>query len=128
MEQEGSVRLDKWLWAARFFKTRSLASAAVEAGRVQANGARAKPSRAVRPGDRLAIVGVQEQWEVTVTGLADKRGSATVARGLYEETASSVAARQQRAEQRRLWSEPAQGRAGRPTKRERRDLDRYRQG
>lgn len=123
-----SVRIDKWLWAARFFKTRSLAAAALEAGRVHANGARIKPSRPVRIGDRLNIAAHEERWEVVVTGLAEKRGSATIARTLYEETAESVAARLQRAEQRRLAAEPAQGRLRRPTKRERRDLERYREG
>lgn len=125
----GGVRIDKWLWAARFFKTRSLANAAVEAGRVQVNGVRAKPSRAVRVGDTLHVAGPeQEHWELTVTGLAEKRGSATIARTLYQEKPESIAAREQRTAHRRLAMEPAQDRHGRPTKRERRDLDRYRQG
>lgn len=124
-----NVRIDKWLWAARFFKTRPLANAALEAGRVQVSGVRAKPSRAVRVGDKLHIAGhEQERWEVVVTGLAEKRGSATIARTLYQELPESIAAREQRAERRRLVTEPEDDRHGRPTKRERRDLDRYRQG
>ncbi len=121
------VRVDKWLWAARFFKTRSLATAAIELGRVTIDDARVKPARTVRVGDVLRIAGAEERWEVVVTGLAEKRGSATIARTLYQETEQSVVARQVRQEQRQLYNEPAGDRHGRPTKRERRDLDRYRE-
>ncbi|VFR22183.1 Ribosome-associated heat shock protein implicated in the recycling of the 50S subunit (S4 paralog) [plant metagenome] len=128
-DERHGVRIDKWLWAARFYKTRSLASAAVEAGRVLVNGARAKPARIVRRDDRIDITGqAQQQWGVIVRGLAEKRGSATLARLLYDETTESIAARLLREEARRWQPEPEEDRHGRPTKRERRDLDRYRHG
>jgi ribosomal 50S subunit-recycling heat shock protein len=87
------VRLDKWLWAARFFKTRSLATDAVDRGRVTVNGDRAKPARNVKVGDVLDIDNGSDQWEVDVMGLSDVRGPAPVARNLYEETDVSVARR-----------------------------------
>src|SRR5262249_14013761 len=81
------VRIDKWLWAARFFKTRGLAAAAVAGGRAHLNGERVKPSKEVRLADRIEVRVGQAQWTVVVTGLSDKRGPAGVAAGLYEETA-----------------------------------------
>jgi len=117
------VRLDKWLWAARFFKTRSLACEAVDRGRVTVNGDRAKPARNVRVGDVLEIDNGSDQWEVDVMNLSDVRGPATVARNLYEETDVSVARRAAVAEHRRLYREPSAHIKGRPTKRDRRDLD-----
>ena len=117
------VRLDKWLWAARFFKTRSLATEAVDRGRVTANGDRVKPARSVKLGDVLEIDNGSDQWEVDVMGLSDVRGSATVARNLYEETEVSVARRAAVAENRRLYREPGTTLKGRPTKRDRRELD-----
>ncbi len=117
------VRLDKWLWAARFFKTRSLATDAIALGRVIVNGDRAKPARNVRLGDVLEIDNGAEQWEVDVMGLSDVRGPATVARDLYEETDVSVARRAAVAENRRLYREPGTTLKGRPTKRDRRELD-----
>ncbi|MGN6388571.1 MAG: RNA-binding S4 domain-containing protein [Burkholderiaceae bacterium] len=119
-----NVRIDKWLWAARFFKTRSLATDAVEAGRVRWNEDRVKPARAVKAGDRLLIDNGSTEWEVIVTGVADKRGSAAVAQTLYAETPQSVARRAAAAEARRLYREPAAAIKGRPTKRDRRLLDR----
>ncbi|NVM75789.1 ribosomal 50S subunit-recycling heat shock protein [Duganella sp. SG902] len=117
------VRLDKWLWAARFFKTRSLATDAISLGRVIVNGDRAKPARNVKLGDVLEIDNGSDQWEVDVMGLSDVRGPATVARNLYEETDVSVARRAAVAENRRLYREPGTTIKGRPTKRDRRELD-----
>lgn len=125
MKPEGGagVRLDKWLWAARFFKTRSLAAEAVAAGRVRVNGLVAKPARELRPGDELALRETGFERVVRVVALASMRGPAPVAQALYAETPESMAARQRAAEARRLGVEPALAQAqGRPTKRDRRDL------
>lgn len=119
------MRIDKWLWAARFFKTRSLASAAVDAGKVQINDLRVKPAREVKAGDMLRIAIGQAQWIVLVRSLADKRGPASVAQLLYEETAASRAAREAQREQARLVIEPGAAIRGRPTKRDRRRLDQF---
>lgn len=118
-----AVRIDKWLWAARFFKTRSLATDAVDGGKVRLNGERIKPSRSVKPGDTLDIDNGSTEWEVTVRALADKRGAASVAQTLYTETAQSIARRQQKQEQRKFFQEPGEAIKGRPTKRDRRKLD-----
>jgi ribosome-associated heat shock protein Hsp15 len=118
-----TVRIDKWLWAARFFKTRSLATDAVDNGKVRQNDARIKPSHGVRPGDTLEIDNGSTRWEVTVLALAEQRGSASLAHTLYAETADSMARRAQQAEQRKLYREPASLLKGRPTKRDRRLLD-----
>lgn len=120
-----SVRIDKWLWAARFFKTRSLATDAVDGGKVRLNGDRIKPARGVKPGDTLDIDNGSTEWEVVVQGLADKRGSATAAQALYSETEKSIAERQRNAEQRKLFREPSEAIKGRPTKRDRRLLDKF---
>lgn len=120
------LRLDKWLWAARFFKTRTLASDAIDAGRIQLNEARAKPSREVRLGDRLDIQTGDVRYTVIVQALSGTRGPAEVARMLYEETADSIAAREAAREQRRLQPEPSLGLHGRPTKTQRREIDRLR--
>lgn len=117
------VRIDKWLWAARFFKTRSLATDAVECGKVRCNDERVKPARKLKPGDMLAINNGATEWEVEVVGLSDLRGSAPQAQLLYAETANSSAKRQHEAEQRRLFREPTSTLKGRPTKRDRRLLD-----
>ncbi len=119
------MRIDKWLWAARFFKTRTLASEAVDAGKVQINDLRAKPAREVKAGDMLRIAIGQVQWVVVVQGVADKRGPASEAQLLYEETAASRAAREAQREQARLAVEPGAAIRGRPTKRDRRRLDRF---
>ena len=119
------MRLDKWLWAARFYKTRSLASEEIGKGRVQVNGAVAKASREVKPGDELVLRHQRLPRTVRVLGLSAQRGPAVQAQMLYEETAESLALAQQFREQRRLAPEPALGiTEGRPTKRQRRDLDR----
>lgn len=119
------MRIDKWLWAARFYKTRSLAAEDLDKGRVQVNGAAAKPARDVKPGDMLNLRQGPVLRVVMVKALSLQRGPAPVAQQLYEETADSVLRREQAAEQRLLACEPAATiEHGRPTKRERRDLDR----
>jgi ribosome-associated heat shock protein Hsp15 len=125
MEQ---VRLDKWVWAARFFKTRSAATEAVLGGRVHVNGARVKPSKDVRVGDVVDVTIGSVKRTVEVTGVSDKRGSASVAATLYTETADSIAAREQHAIERRLARPPGADLGARPTKLERRRLDALRRG
>lgn len=120
-----SVRIDKWLWAARFFKTRSLATDAVDSGKVRLNGDRVKPARSVKPGDTLEIDNGSTEWEVVVKDLADKRGSAAIAQTLYEETGRSIAEREKKAELRRFFREPGESIKGRPTKRDRRLIDKF---
>lgn len=120
------LRIDKWLWAARFFKTRSAAQEAVEGGKVRLNGERAKPAKELKPGDELLIHIGQSEWTVRVAQLSDKRGPATVARTLYTEDDASRLRREEQSALRRFAAEPAQDRHGRPTKRERRELDRWR--
>lgn len=118
------VRLDKWLWVARFFKTRSLASEEISKNRVQVNGQVAKASRELRVGDRVELRQNQIPRTVMVRGLSQLRGSATVAGLLFEETPESVAARERLVQQRQLAPEPAQSQEqGRPTKRDRRMLN-----
>jgi ribosome-associated heat shock protein Hsp15 len=117
------MRLDKWLWAARFYKTRALAAEEIERGRVQVNGQAAKPARAVRVNDRIEIRQPGSVRELLVRGLSAMRGPAPAARLLYEETEASIAAIQRAAEARRFGIEPAAAQdEGRPTKRDRRDL------
>lgn len=120
------LRLDKWLWAARFFKTRTLASDALDAGRVQLNEARAKPSREVRIGDKLDIQTGEVRYSVIVRALSGRRGPAEEARKLFEETAESIASREAAREQRRIQPEPSLSLHGRPTKTQRREIDRLR--
>jgi ribosome-associated heat shock protein Hsp15 len=117
------MRLDKWLWAARFFKTRSLAQQAVVAGRVQLNGDRTKPAHEVKAGDMVIVRVADWQWEVQVKALAERRGPAPEARKLYDETAASRAERERRGDLRRWGAEPAATLKGRPTKRDRRRLE-----
>nr|WP_202416876.1 RNA-binding S4 domain-containing protein [Duganella qianjiadongensis] len=114
--------MDKWLWAARFFKTRSLATDAVDSGKVKLGGEKVKPARAVRVGDVLDIDNGSDRWEVDVMNLSETRGPAPVARNLYEETDASVTRRAEVAEHRRLYREPGADIKGRPTKRDRRQL------
>ncbi len=120
-----NVRIDKWLWAARFFKTRSLATDAVDTGRVRLGGERIKPARAVRLDDRLTIDNGSDRWEVVVTGISDVRGNATIARTLYQETNDSIVRRERESEARRLYPEPGSTIKGRPTKRDRRTIDKF---
>lgn len=119
-----AVRIDKWLWAARFFKTRSLATAAVEGGKVRLNGTRVKPAHSVKEGDMLEIDNGSTEWQVVVKALAEQRGSATMAQTLYAETEESVQRRQQESEKRKYFREPSEAIKGRPTKRDRRVMDR----
>ena len=109
-------RIDKWLWAARFFKTRSLAAAAVDGGRIKWNGQQVKPARELKPGDELDIVAGESRWTVVVRGVNAQRRPAPEARLLYEETAESAASRLQQQEIRRLAPMPGADLKGRPTK------------
>jgi ribosome-associated heat shock protein Hsp15 len=123
MSDEGRVRLDKWLWAARFYKTRALAAEEIGRGRVQVNGAPVKAARELKPGDLLQLRQGLVQRTVQVLGLSTARGPAPVAQALYAETPESIAARLKAAEARRLGAEPAMAiEQGRPTKRDRRQL------
>jgi ribosome-associated heat shock protein Hsp15 len=122
------VRLDKWLWAARFAKTRSAATALVLAGHVKVEGERVKPAREVAPGDRLEILRGTVRHVVIVTGVAERRGSAKVAATLYEETPESLEARERHALERRLARPLGADLGARPTKLERRRLDALRRG
>lgn len=124
MTPPDTLRLDKWLWSARFFKTRSLAVEEIGKGRIQVNGAAAKPSRDLRPGDTVVIRSGPVQRTVRVLGLSAQRGPAPVAQLLYEETPESIAARADWAEAQRISPEPGISRAqGRPTKRDRRAIE-----
>jgi ribosome-associated heat shock protein Hsp15 len=122
------VRIDKWLWAARFFKTRSLAASAVLGGRVHVNGERVKASKLVHANDRIEITKGTERWTVVVEQLADRRGPASAAQALYEETAESRERREQHALERRLARPPGSELGARPTKQARRRLDALRRG
>jgi ribosome-associated heat shock protein Hsp15 len=115
-EETGRQRIDKWLWAARFFKTRSLAAVAVDGGRVKWNGQNVKPARELKPGDELDIVAGEARWTIIVRGLNGQRRPAPEARLLYEETAESMVRRQRLEEIRRLAPMPGAGLKGRPTK------------
>ena len=124
------VRIDKWLWAARFFKTRSLAQTAVGGGKVRLNDERVKVAKEVKVGDTLAIRIAEYEWVVTVTALSEKRGSAEIARTLYTENEESIAKRLAQIADRRaqagIWGE-REGK-GRPTKRERREVEKWQRG
>ena len=116
-----SVRLDQWLWAARFFKTRSLAATAAQGGKVHVRGDRAKPARAIRVGDLLQIRHESYEWVVTVKSLSTRRGPAKEAALLYEETEESVRNRDAARAQVQAQAAPFRERGGRPTKKDRRD-------
>jgi ribosome-associated heat shock protein Hsp15 len=118
-----AVRIDKWLWAARFFKTRTLAGDAVDNGKVRLNDERTKPARNLKTGDILAIDNGASVWQVAVLQLADQRSSAAIAQTLYQETEESLARRATLAEDRKFFREPTMQIKGRPTKRDRRLLD-----
>ncbi|HVZ78793.1 MAG TPA: RNA-binding S4 domain-containing protein [Gemmatimonadaceae bacterium] len=120
------VRVDKWLWAARFFKTRSLATEAVSGGKVEVNGERAKPAKLVQVGDTVRVRIAPYDHELVVRGLGERRGSAREAQALYEETEASRAARERLAEQLRMAPAFTYEERGRPTKRDRREMDRMR--
>jgi ribosome-associated heat shock protein Hsp15 len=122
------VRIDKWLWAARFFKTRSVATAAAVGGRVRVNGERAKPSKPVRAGDTVEVTIGTMRRTVNVLEVAERRGSASVAATLYAETPESLSAREQQAAERRLDRPLGADLGARPTKQARRRLDALRRG
>ena len=113
------TRVDKWLWAARFFKHRSAATEAIDGGKVKLNGLATKPSREIKPGDRVDITIGEDTRTVMVCAIADKRGTATVAQTLYEETAESMEARERARELRKFAATPGADLHGRPTKRDR---------
>ena len=117
------MRLDKWLWAARFYKTRSLAQQAIAAGQVKLAGGRVKPAHEVKPGNELLLRKGDFQWQIVVVALSERRGPAEEARKLYEETVPSRAERERRMDLRRWGAEPAATLKGRPTKRDRRLID-----
>ena len=117
------VRIDRWLWAARFFKTRSAATDAVTGGRVHVNGARVKPAKDVRPGDTVEVTRGDVRRQVVVVAVAERRGPASVAQSLYEETPESVARREQRAVERRFARPLGADLGTRPTKQDRRRLE-----
>jgi ribosome-associated heat shock protein Hsp15 len=123
---DSSVRLDKWLWAARFFKTRSVAREAVAGGKVHLNGNRAKPGRSLNIGDELRIQRAEDEYTITIVDLTARRGPATVARTLYEESEESRTQREKLAEERRLNHIQNSSNEGRPDKRQRRRLIRFR--
>jgi ribosome-associated heat shock protein Hsp15 len=123
-----SVRIDKWLWAARFFKTRALASRACDLGRIQSNGMRVKPARDVRSGDRLHIENEGGAFEVDVLAVSEMRGPAAVAQTLYRETEASHEARLKVAAERKAMQQYAPLPARRPTKRDRRRIIQFRRG
>jgi len=124
--EDQRVRLDKWLWAARFYKTRSLAVQAIEAGRVRVGQTPVKASREVHVDDLIRLRMGEVDWEVRVRRLATVRGSAGIAQTMYAETETSMAARAQQLERRKVYREPSVELKGRPTKRDRRQLDRLR--
>ncbi len=126
-DSDSRIRIDKWLWAARFYKTRSLATEAVQGGKVELNGDRAKPAKTVGPGDEIRVRLGPYEHIVIVRGVAPRRGSARDAKALYEETPESLATREKLAEQLRMapaafvWEDK-----GRPTKKDRRQINRLR--
>ena len=129
MGPDSSARLDKWLWAARFFKTRSQAAEAVEGGKVEVNGDKPKRSRTVKPDDRIRIRLGPYEHRITVRAVAQKRGSAAIAAELFLEDPESQAARERLAQQHRLAAQlhGAESR-GRPSKKDRRDIERWKKG
>lgn len=114
-----TIRIDKWLWAARFFKTRSLASHALDLGRILHNQQKAKPAQTLKLGDTIEIHNADQIWVIVVLKLQDQRGSASIAQTMYQETPESLLKRQQNAEKRRLEPEPAAEMKQKPTKRQR---------
>jgi ribosome-associated heat shock protein Hsp15 len=120
------VRIDKWLWAARFYKTRSLASRACELGRVRAEGQLVKPARDVHVGEMLLVKNDSGEFHIEVLGLSDMRGPAPVAQALYRETEQSRELRQKAAEERKAMPRVETTRVGKPSKRDRREIERLR--
>ncbi|MDX1434180.1 MAG: S4 domain-containing protein [Gammaproteobacteria bacterium] len=126
--QAETQRIDKWLWCARFFKTRSLAAAAVSGGKVHVDGERVKPARRVGPGTRLTVRRGPIEWHLVVRALARQRRPAQQAALLYEETVESIARREEEAARRKLEAGERRARLGKPSKRERRDATRLKSG
>lgn len=126
MDPLTKIRLDKWLWAARFYKTRGLAAEAIDGGKVQVNGERVKRAKQVQVGDEVRVRNGPYEHVVHVTGLAERRGSASVAATLYAETEASVAARASVAAHVKAMQVSTRYDSGRPTKRERRQIDDWR--
>ena len=122
------VRIDKWLWAARFFKTRALASRACELGRIESNGQPAKPSREVHAGDRLRVTNDGGEFQIDVLAVSDMRGPAAVAQTLYRETEASREVRLKLAEERKTMPHFEAFREGKPSKRDRRKIHQFRGG
>ena len=120
-----AVRIDKWLWVARFFKTRQLSIDAINAGRVEVNGERVKPSKSIKPGDHLLLRKPPVEYQLVVTAVAEKRGSAVIAKTLFVESAESVAVREKVVAELRDMPPPLF--RGRPTKKDRRTLERWQQ-
>lgn len=128
MDEAGKVRVDKWLWAARFYKTRGLAQDAIDAGHVRLNGERPKPSRTLKPGDKLELRLNQLEYHLEVRALSERRGPATVARALYHEDADSIARREARQLQLKAEHATFPHGEGRPTKKTRRQLSQFKDG
>ncbi len=124
-DPHGRLRLDKWLWAARFFKTRSLAAAAVDGGKVKVNELPAKAAKEIKAGDQLDLTVADSHWQIIVVAVHDQRRPATEARLLYQETPASAARRQREKEQHSLAPTPGADLRGRPTKRDRRLIHRF---
>lgn len=124
-DSDEEIRIDKWLWAARFFKTRSLAAESVAGGKVEVNGGRPKPSRIIRIGDHLSVRRGVYEWTVIVKGVAKNRGPASEAQLLYEETEESVRKRQTVSARLRLERPPEFNLPGRPSKKDRRAIQRF---
>lgn len=125
-ERAGTVRLDKWLWAARFYKTRALSAQAIEGGKIEVNGERAKRSKLVREGDKMRIRMGPYEHVIDVTGVSSSRGSATIAATLYKETEESKKAREVMASHVRAMNANTGYESGRPTKKDRRDIEKVR--
>ena len=125
-EHAGRVRLDKWLWAARFYKTRGLSAEAIDAGKIEVNGERAKRARLVQAGDRVKIRIGPYEHVITIEGVSEKRGSAPIAQALYEEDAESKKAREVMAAHVRAMNANTGYESGRPTKKDRREIERLR--
>ena len=123
-----SVRLDKWLWAARFYKTRALAVEAIEGGKVEVNDDKAKRAKAIRVGDRVRLRLGPYEWRLVIRGLSERRGPASEAQQLYEEDAEGKLLRERHAAQLKAAYQQHPAPKGRPTKKDRRDLERWREG
>jgi ribosome-associated heat shock protein Hsp15 len=121
---DGRVRLDRWLWAARFFKTRALSAAAIAGGKVQVNGTRAKPAKQLQVGDSLRIRIGPYEWLITVRTLSERRGPPKTAQTLFDESAEGRSARERLAELHKIAPTPTYQGKGRPTKKERREIER----